>query len=64
MKEIEPAYMSVPDLAVYLDCSVRTVERIIKEMKEARRYPARVFLTRPRRVRVKEFLDYCERGTT
>jgi len=60
----ERAYISIPNLAVYLDCSVRTVERLIRDMKESKKYPAAVFLERPRRVRIKEVLEFCERGAT
>ena len=55
-------YMSVPHLAQMLDCSTKTIERQIKAMKESRRYPSSVFLNKPRRVRVAEFLEFCERG--
>lgn len=58
------AYISIPDLADYLACSVSTVERIIRDMKKSKKYPAAVFLERPRRVRIKEVLEFCERGTT
>lgn len=54
--------MSVPHLAQMLDCSTKTIERQIKAMQESRRYPSSVFLQKPRRVRVAEFLEFCERG--
>ena len=60
----ERAYISIPNLAVYLDCSVRTVERLLRDMKASRRYGPGVFLERPRRVRIKEVIEFCERGTT
>lgn len=51
-------YKSIPHIAKELDCSVRTVERLIKAMKESGRYPASDFLRTPRRVKWESIIDY------
>lgn len=51
-------YKSIPHIAQDLDCSVRTVERLIKAMKESGRYPASDFLRTPRRVKWESIIDY------
>lgn len=52
-------YLSIPSLAEYLDCSVRTVERIIATMKSEKRFKKRTFLTHPRRVYLADIVEYC-----
>lgn len=62
MKEIERLYVSIPHLALMLDCSRLTVERIIREMQESGSYPPETFLVRPRRVLFEAIKDYCGKG--
>lgn len=51
-------YKSVKHVAEELDCSTKTVERMIKEMKLSGRYPASDFLLRPRRVKWESVIDW------
>ena len=54
-------YKSYSDIAEILDCSPRTVTRIVNEMIDSGRYPAKTFLLRLRRVELNAVLDYCGR---
>lgn len=54
-------YKSIPHIAKTLDCSVSTVERMVKEMKKSGRYPASDFLLRPRRVKWDSVIDWGSR---
>lgn len=53
-------YMSIPHAAKYLDCSEKTVNRRVREMKESGRYARDTFLENPKRVKVKDLIDYCQ----
>ena len=52
-------YKSVKSLAEFLDCSEKTVQRIVKAMQLSGRYPPETFLVRPRRVKVESVIEFC-----
>ena len=51
-------YKSVKHIADELDCSTKTVNRMIKEMQKSGKYPAEDFLLRPRRVKWESIVDW------
>lgn len=51
-------YLSVRHIAERLDCSTKTVDRMIKAMQKSGRYPASDFLRTPRRVKWESIIDY------
>lgn len=52
-------YMSIPRAAEYLDCSEKTVHRRIREMKESGNFPRDTFLENPKRVKLKDLINFC-----
>ena len=55
-------YKSIKHIAESLDCSTKTVDRIVKEMQASGRYTKETFLLHPRRVRWESVVDFCSRG--
>ena len=54
-------YKSYTDIAQILGCHPRTVSRIVNEMIDSGKYPAKTFLLRLKRVELSAVLDYCGR---
>lgn len=54
-------YLSVRHIAERLDCSTKTVDRMIKAMQKSGRYPASDFLLRPRRIKWESVIDWGKR---
>lgn len=55
-------YLSVRHIAERLDCSTKTVNRMIREMQKSGRYPASDFILRPRRVKWESIRDWGMRN--
>lgn len=52
-------YLSVRHIAERLDCSTKTVDRMIKAMQKSGRYPPEDFLLRPKRVKWESVIKHC-----
>ena len=57
-------YLSVKHIAERLDCSTRTVERLIRSMKQRGRFNDDTFLEHPRRIKWEDVLKYAKEVET